>query len=187
MRSRRLPCDEARGLLDERLDRPLRPEETTALDAHLASCASCLAASADLDRVHHLLGGTTSMDPGPAFSERVVAALDRGPGMGIRRGPGTRSRERMLLGALSVLGTAAVAALAVAVLPIDAAAASVADLVPGLPAPALPEIPPQAAGLFGEFTAWMPPWASAAGAAAALLAAAAQVASIRRRPGGPAR
>ena len=186
MTGRGFACDEARGLLDERLDRPLLPGEDAALDTHLAACSSCRAAAADMGRIHSLLGGSGAPVPPTDFADRVIASLDRGPGAGGPRGgsrdPVRPRRERLLLGALAVLGTATVAALAVAVFPVDAAAATVGEFVPGISAPVLAEIPPQAADLLGGLAGMLPPWAAAAGGAAAVLAAAAQAFSVRRSP-----
>jgi anti-sigma factor RsiW len=180
-------CDEARGLLDERLDGPLPAEQAAGLDAHVAGCDRCRTAAAGLGRVHAALSAGPAAGPGPAFTDRVAAALDRGPGAGRPRTAHAGRRERILSGAVAVLGTVAVAALAVAVLPVDAAAATVEDLVPAMPAASVPALPAAAADLLGDLGGALPAWASAAGALAALAAVAFQVVAVRRHAGGATR
>jgi anti-sigma factor RsiW len=160
-----LPCEEARGLLDERLDRTLEPAEASVLAAHLDRCASCRAAADALDGVHGALLSMDPPDPGPAFTDRVVASLDRAPGTGaaVPRSDG----RRILRGLAAAAGTAVFAAAALLLLPVDAASATLGGYVPD---PALPSLPDSAARL-------------AAGFVVAIVVAALQVVSVRRRPG----
>jgi hypothetical protein len=186
---RPLPCEEARALLDEGFDRALAPAEAEALRAHLDGCASCRDEAAAAERVHRALASMVPPDPGPAFADRVVGALDRAPGGSPDGVPGDLAARgsRLLRGLVAVAGTAAVAALAIAVLPLDAAAATVGDLLPRVPAPALPAIPVAAADMVAGLPGLLPPWAAALGALAAAAAAAVPVAALRRGPPGDCR
>jgi hypothetical protein len=187
---RPVPCEEARGLLDERLDRPLDEAEEGALLLHLAGCASCREEAVALESVHASLSGMEPADPGAAFTDRVVAALDRAPGggPGVGRGGGAVPAPagiRLLRGLVAAAGTTAFVALAVAVFPIDAAASTMGGLVPEIPvpgilAPALPALPAAAADLFAGLPGLVPPWAAALGALLAAAAAAVPVAALRR-------
>jgi hypothetical protein len=179
-----IPCEEARALLDERLDGTLAGADAAALRVHLDGCAACREDAAALAAVDGALRADGIPDPGPAFSDRVVAALDRGPS----RAPPARTGGTTVRGLVAFAGTAAFAALAVALLPFDGAAATVTGLVPEIALPAIPA-PPIPAVLAG-FGGILPAWAAAAGALVALGGAAAQVALLRRgglRRGGLAR
>jgi len=186
---RSIPCEEARALLDERLDAPLPEAEGNALRAHLARCAACRDEAAALDRVHAALLSMDPSDPGPAFTDRVVGSLDRAPGAPAAAAP-EPAAARLLRGLVAASGTCAVAALALAVLPFDAAAATIEGLVPGVPASSLPAIPAGAAGLISGLPdllpaaallpSWLPPWGAALGALLAAAAAAVPVATLRR-------
>ena len=174
MTARPIPCEEARALLDERLDRALAGADATALRVHLDGCAACREEAAALAAVDGALRAGGIADPGPAFSARVVAALDRGPG----GAPAAPAGGTTVGGLVSVAGTAAFAALALVLLPFDAAAGTVTGLVPEIAlreiaAPAIPEV----LDLLGRM---LPAWAAAAGALIALGGAAAQVALLRR-------
>ena len=167
-----IPCEEARGLLDERLDGPLGDAAEEALDAHLAACAACREVAGSLEEVDAALRGMDLPDPGPAFSDRVVAALDRAPGEPARRVlPAVPIRVRLLRGLLAAAGTGALVALAVAVLPVEALALPAGGFVPEIPVPTV-GVPALLAGL--------PPWAAAAGALIAVAGAAIPVATLRR-------
>ncbi len=179
MSPRSLSCAEALGLADERHDRDLAPDEAAALSAHLTSCASCRTAAAGSDRVH---GGLLAMDaPAPSsfFTDEVVARLDRAPGPRTAAEPAPVS-GRLLRGATALAGTGVVAALAVLVLPLDAAAETVGTLVPSAAVP-LPAVPPVVTSLVESASAWLPPWAAAVGAAAAVAGILLQAALFRRR------
>ncbi len=183
MTARPLPCEEARVLLDERLDRPLAEAEEEALLLHLEACAACRESAAGLDAVHGALAAMAPADPGDSFGGRVVAALDRAPGAP-RRGAAADSVPagvRLLRGLVAAAGTGGFVALAVAILPLDAAASTMGGLVPAIPAPALPVLPEGAADLFAGLHGAVPPWAAAAGALLAAAAAAIPVVALRRR------
>lgn len=177
MTSRPIPCEETRGLLDERLDGPLDGASEEALRVHLAACAACREEAAALASVDAVLLGMEAPDPGPAFSDRVIAALDRAPG-----GPSgppippVPPRVRLLRFLVGATGTAAFVALAMALLPVEATASTVGGLVPVIPAPPLPEV---LAG-FSGFAGSLPAWAAAAGALLAAAGAALPVAALRR-------
>jgi hypothetical protein len=175
-----LPCEEARALLDEGFDRPLAPGEEEALRGHLAACAACREDASAAERIHLALASMTAPDPGPSFSDRVVAALDRAPGADGARAPSGADGPGLLRGLVAAAGTAAVAALAVAVLPLDAAAASVEGLLPRVPVPSLPELPAGAGRLLAGLPDLLPPWAAAL---AGLVAAAAVPVTALRRTG----
>ena len=167
MRPAPLPCEEARGLLDEGLDRALDPAEEASLAAHLAGCAPCRAAGAALAAVDEALLRMEAPEPGAAFSDRVAAALDRAPG-GSAAAPPLPARVRLLRAAGAVAGTAFVVALGMALLPVEAAASTVAAMVPAIPAPPL-------SGMLAGFSGYgdlLPPWAAAAGSVLAAGAAA---------------
>ncbi len=186
MTGRTIPCEEARGLLDERLDRDLGGAEEGALVRHLASCASCREEASALEAVHRSLAAMGPPDPGEAFTDRVVAALDRAPGGPSPAGSGPAGSApapaglRLLRGLVVAAGTGAFVALAVAVIPIDAAAATVGGLVPAIPAAAIPAFPAAAADLFAGLPGLVPAWAAALGALVAATAAAVPVAALRR-------
>ncbi len=166
MTGRPLPCEEARALLDEGLDRALDPAEEAALAAHLRGCAACRSEAAALAAVDGALRGMEGAELGPSFSDGVIAALDRAPG-GAPGSPPAPLRVRVLRAVVAAGGTAAVVALAMAVLPVEAAASTVATMVPSLPAPPIPEV---LAG-FSGIGALLPAWAAAAGSVLAAAAA----------------
>jgi len=175
-----LPCPEARALLDESLDRALSAGESRALEVHLRECPACRAEAAAARRVHEALAGASLPDPGPAFTDRVVAALDRGP-RALPREPLPRRAARWTL---SALATAAVAAAAVLVLPGTADAAGLDGLLlPGL-GDAVPALAPGTGDLLLRAGTLLPPWAAAAAACAAGALLAVEVAVARRRPAG---
>ena len=165
---RPLSCADARALVDARLDGRLPSGDDAALRTHLEACAPCAAVAADARRVHSALLALHPGDPGPEFTERVIAALDRGPAPGEAAIPAPRGRFAAAVAGAAA--TTALAAAAVALLPVEEAAASVASRIPLLasPVPALPE--PATRLLAGIGTA-VPVWAAAAAGAAALLGA----------------
>lgn len=173
-----LSCAEALALADERHDRTLSREEDAALHRHLASCAACRAEAAAGDRVHAALLGEEAPPTAITFTDEVVSRLDRAPGP---RTAGAPASGRLLRGIAALAGTGAVAALAVLVLPLDAAAESVRTLVPEAPSIPLPEVPPEVASFVGDLAGVLPSWAFALGATASLAAMAAFL--VRRRPG----
>ena len=184
MSRRSLSCAEALGLADEGHDRPLPPEQEEALRGHLDACGPCRAAAAGSERVH---GALLAMEAPPAsgsFTDEVVARLDRGPPR--KDAPAPRSlASPWLRGAAALVGTGAVASLAVLVLPLDAAADGVGALVPAA-APALPAVPPELASFLAGLQGLLPPWAAGALAALAVAAGLLQVGASRRRAGGTA-
>ena len=161
-----MTCPEALARADAALEGPLPAPEEEALLAHLASCPACAAEAGEGRRLHASLLALRVEDPGPAFAERVVGALDRGPG-----GPG-RAPGRILRAAVAVVGTAAVSAAALLLLPVEEAAAAVAERVPALSSPV-----PALAGIADV----LPPWA--APAAAGILAVLAIARAARLLPG----
>ena len=170
-----IPCETARALLDEALDRPLVDGESEVLAAHLASCPACREEAAALGAVDGALRGMAAPDPGDAFSDRVVAALDRAPG---GSAPPVPAGTRILRALVAAAGTAAFVGLCVALLPLRATASTVGSLVPEIPAPPIPDV---LAGISGI----VPPCAAAAGALLAAAGAALAVAALRRRGSRP--
>ena len=85
------------------LDGAIAPADRRALEAHLATCASCQASWASLSSVHRLLKAAPLAAPRPGFSQRFEARLAQ-----------RRSRPRAIWGALALgLGAVAVSALVV--------------------------------------------------------------------------
>ena len=173
-----LRCDEALALADARLDGPLHPRDAEALRAHLEACASCDASAADGRRVHEALSAPVAAEPGPEFTDRVIAALDRGPRRAARaaRPAGAVRLLRVVVGAAA---TAAVAAGAFLLLPVEEAGAAVASRVPVLAAP-VPDLAEPATRILAGVGDAVPAWIAAAAAAAAL--AGAFAAGRARRP-----
>jgi anti-sigma factor RsiW len=168
------------ALVDEGLDRVLAPGERAAVDAHLAGCAECRAGAAAAAEVHGALEAMEVPDPGPALTEAVVAALDRGP-PALPAEPPVRRAARI---AASLLATAAVAAAAVLVLPESASAAGLDGLLPAGLGASLPAIPEETGDLLRGAGSLPPPCAAAASACAAAVLLTLEVAAARRRNGG---
>ncbi|HEU4395211.1 MAG TPA: zf-HC2 domain-containing protein, partial [Planctomycetota bacterium] len=164
------------ALADARLDGPLPPRDAEALRAHLEACASCAGFAADGRRVHEALAAPVAAEPGPDFTDRVIDALDRGP----RRAGARPARAAFLLRAVvGVAATAAVAAGAILLLPVEEAGAAVASRVPVLAAP-VPDLAEPATRILAGVGDAVPAWIAAAAGAAAL--AGAFAAGRRRRP-----
>lgn len=68
-------CAEARESMQAFLDGILPPAGRRALDEHVASCARCRAAFADLERLGGLLADWPRVAPSAGFAERVLAAV----------------------------------------------------------------------------------------------------------------
>jgi anti-sigma factor RsiW len=176
---RRSPCDRARRLLDERLDRRLTRFEGDALSAHLEACAACRAEAAAAEEVDALLAAESPPEPPPHFTDGVVAALDRAPADGSVAGRPLSAGARVVRGLVAALGTAGFAALAVAVIPAQALAAPFPVPVPDLPAVALPDLPEPVAAILEGASGSLAPPAMLAVALAAAAGAAFVVHSIR--------
>ncbi len=61
--------------LQDLLDGELGPDERLAAEAHIATCASCAAEWAGFRRLFGSLEALPTWDPGPEFTERVLAAV----------------------------------------------------------------------------------------------------------------
>jgi anti-sigma factor RsiW len=176
-----LSCAAARALLDERLDRRLDGNEASALADHLAACEGCRAEAAALARLHRNLGavlGAAAADPGPAFTERVVAALDRAPGSAAA-GPARRGAA-LARGLVAATGIAGLAALALLLFPPEALASGLAAL-PAVPLPGWGDLPPSPGALLAD----LPPGVGPGDAIAALGGAVLALLLLRSRTGRP--
>lgn len=67
------PCTQARQLQDY-LDRLLDPAAEAAYRRHLETCSRCAAEVAAFERLFARLDALPTWDPGPALTERIVAA-----------------------------------------------------------------------------------------------------------------
>src|SRR4051812_29437192 len=71
-----MTCESIQDLLIERLDGPLSPEAEESLTAHLAGCAACNAAAADLSLLHTRLTRAAAAIPlNPADSQRILVRI----------------------------------------------------------------------------------------------------------------
>ncbi len=61
--------------LQDLLDGELAPADRLAAEAHLATCEACAAELAVFRRVFGGLEALPTWDPGPAFTDRVMAAV----------------------------------------------------------------------------------------------------------------
>lgn len=77
-------CEESFELMSLRLDGRLPDEDAALLEAHLAGCAPCRAATESLRRVDRLLRAAPVVGPAPGFADRFQGRLHR-----------RRSRRRM--------------------------------------------------------------------------------------------
>lgn len=178
MKPRRSPCDGARRLLDERLDRRLSPFEGDALAAHLEECAACRAEAAAAEAVDAFLAADAPPEEPPHFTDRVIASLDRAPA-GEEDAPPPAAGPRFARALAAAVGTAALAALVVAVLPAEALAAPLPPIAVAVPSIPLPELPAPVAALVDGASASLRPASALAVAVAAAAAAALLVASMR--------
>ncbi|MBI4520584.1 MAG: zf-HC2 domain-containing protein [Gemmatimonadetes bacterium] len=72
-------CGRAREQAAAALDEPLPGVEQTLVAAHLASCAACRAVVEEMAAMVAALPALAEIDPGPAFTARVLAATSRRP------------------------------------------------------------------------------------------------------------
>ncbi len=91
-----MDCDEARRLLHRLLDLEIEPADRVRLEAHLAVCASCVAARAALHRLGEAVRGGASRYRAPdSLAARIAASLpDDTVGKERARAPARLSRAR---------------------------------------------------------------------------------------------
>jgi anti-sigma factor RsiW len=79
-------CSELRPSIDLLVDGELAPDARPAVEAHLASCASCASIRATLERANALLRAPRVASPSPVEWALLVerARRARGPGFGWR-------------------------------------------------------------------------------------------------------
>jgi predicted anti-sigma-YlaC factor YlaD len=70
-------CRRVRDLLGAAFDEPLATVERTLVDAHLEACESCRSVAATMREAAAVLPALAEVDPGPAFTWRVLAATSR--------------------------------------------------------------------------------------------------------------
>ena len=87
-------CARARTLLGAAFDEPLAAPDRTLVAGHLETCAACRAVAAALDEAATALPELAEVDPGPAFTARVLAATSRRPVVGRLSGPLARGVGR---------------------------------------------------------------------------------------------
>ena len=75
-------CARARTLLGAAYDEPLAALDRTLVDGHLETCEACRAVAAAMAEAAAALPGLAEIDPGPAFTARVLAATSRRPVVG---------------------------------------------------------------------------------------------------------
>jgi len=73
-------CARARELAAAAFDEPLPAVERMLVAAHLETCAGCRAVVAEMTALVAALPELAEIDPGPAFTARVLAATSRRPG-----------------------------------------------------------------------------------------------------------
>lgn len=72
-------CARARDLLGAAFDEPLDRVARALVDAHLETCPACRDVAAAMDEAVSALPALAEIDPGPAFTRRVLAATSRRP------------------------------------------------------------------------------------------------------------
>lgn len=72
-------CERARSLLAGEPDGPLARLDRDLVAAHLEQCAPCRDVAADLGALSMALPDLAVLDPGPGFTERVLAVTSRRP------------------------------------------------------------------------------------------------------------
>jgi predicted anti-sigma-YlaC factor YlaD len=70
-------CARARALLGAAFDEPLAALDGALVAGHLETCAACRAVASAMDEAAAALPGLAEIDPGPAFTARVLAATSR--------------------------------------------------------------------------------------------------------------
>lgn len=70
-----LTCDQALELISARLDDMITPEESAALEEHLARCPDCRALLADFEAMQAVLPAALEADPPAGLQEDIMAAV----------------------------------------------------------------------------------------------------------------